>query len=411
MDTRQDDRDRQGALRLDVLSARPASERRPAPDAAEPGSTAPRESALGAPASGDVPPRLRVALLVLGFAGLLVGVGAGLARLGWTVPVNVASDAALHGPLMLCGFFGVVIALERAVAIGRAWAYAGPLAAGGGTVAAIAGDPRAASWLFVAGSVVLRVASADIVRRQRALFTLTIALGAACWAVGNGLWAAGASPGEAVPWWFAFLVLTIAGERLELSRFLMPSAVAKGVFVAIVAVIGAGLVAMASPWGAHVFAAGLLALAAWLAKQDIARRTVTKRGLTRFIAVCLLAGYVWLAVSGAIILASGGLSAGTRAYDAAVHALGLGFVFSMVFGHAPIIAPAVLRVRVPYRPVFYAPLALLHLSLLVRVAGDATGSFAWTRVGGLLNALALAAFVIGTASAAVRGKRAAARAA
>jgi hypothetical protein len=98
---------------------------------------------------------------------------------------------------------------------------------------------------------------------------------------------------------------------------------------------------------------------------------------------------------------------GAPSYDAALHALGLGFVFSMVFGHAPIIFPAVLRVNVPYHPTFYGPLALLHVSLIARLAGDASGQFAWTRAGGLLNALALAAFVVSTVSAAVRGKRSA----
>ena len=77
----------------------------------------------------------------------------------------------------------------------------------------------------------------------------------------------------------------------------------------------------------------------------------------------------------------------------------------MVFGHAPIIFPAVLRIGVPYHPTFYLPLALLYLSLLVRLAGDAAGQLDWTRLGGLLNALALAAFIVSTASAAVRGKR------
>ena len=139
-------------------------------------------------------------------------------------------------------------------------------------------------------------------------------------------------------------------------------------------------------------------------KQDIARRTVRGKGLTRFIAVCLLSGYAWLAVGGAVILGAGGLIPGTPAYDAALHALALGFVFSMVFGHAPIIFPAVLRVRVPYHPSFYVPLALLHGSLLMRLAGDATDDFAWTRAGGLGNAVALLAFIVGTASAAVRGR-------
>src|SRR6266542_7123798 len=96
---------------------------------------------------GDLRPLQRVPLLVLGFAGLFVGAGAGLARLGWSVPVAVAAAAALHGPLMICGFFGVVIALERAVAIGRLWAYAGSLLAGIGTVAALAGAMALGAWL------------------------------------------------------------------------------------------------------------------------------------------------------------------------------------------------------------------------------------------------------------------------
>ena len=371
--------------------------------------TAPsRPNATAAPAKrGDLRPLRRVPLLILGFAGLVIGTGAGLARLGWSVPAAVAATAALHGPLMICGFFGVVIALERAVAIGRHWAYFGPLLAGAGGVAAVAGAASIAAWFFVAGSLVLFAASVDIFRRQTALFTFTLALGAACWSVGNALWAAGSTVHEVVPWWFAFLILTIAGERLELSRFLAPSRVAKWTFAAIIVVIGAGLLGASLRWGAQVFAIGLLALAAWLLKQDIARRTIRNRGLTRFIAVCLLSGYAWLAVGGGVILAAGGLWPGARSYDAALHALGLGFVFSMVFGHAPIIFPAVLRIAVPYHPTFYLPLALLHLSLLVRLVGDAAGQLAWTRVGGLLNALALAAFIVSTVSAAVRGKRSA----
>jgi len=132
---------------------------------------------------------------------------------------------------------------------------------------------------------------------------------------------------------------------------------------------------------------------------------VRGRGLTRFIAVCLLSGYVWLAIGSAVILAARGLVPGTASYDAALHAIALGFVFSMVFGHAPIIFPAVLRVAVPYHPTFYLPLALLHGSLALRLAGDAAGQLDWIRVGGLLNALALAAFIVGTVTAVVRGDR------
>jgi hypothetical protein len=355
--------------------------------------------------AGGLPPPWRVPLLMLGFVGLFVGVGAGLARLGWTMPAVSVAAAALHGPLMICGFFGVVIALERAVAIGRGWAYLGPLLAGLGGVSAVLGAASIAAGLFLCGSLVLLAASVDVWRRQTALFTFTLGVGAACWSVGNALWLAGWTVHEVVPWWLAFLILVIAGERLELSRFLPPSPAAHRVFALLLVAIVAGLLGTRSTWGPPAFAIGVLGLAAWLLKQDIARRTVRGRGLTRFIAVCLLAGYAWLALGSAVILAAPGGVPGTAAYDAALHAIALGFVFSMVFGHAPIIFPAVLRVAVPYHPTFYLPLALLHGSLVLRLAGDAAGRLDWIRVGGMLNALALAAFIVVTAMAVVRGNR------
>ena len=345
----------------------------------------------------------RLPLLILGFLALFAGVGAGLARLGWPVPEVAATAAALHGPLMICGFFGVVISLERAVAIGRPWAYLAPLVAGLGGIAAIAGATAAAAWLFSAGSAVLLAATLDIFRRQTALFTLTLVAGSLAWTVGTALWATGSGTHGVVTWWLAFLILTIAGERLELSRFLKPSPVANAMFAIILGVVGIGLVGVKRPWGAPTFAASLLALSVWLLKQDLARRTVRGAGLTRFIAVCLLSGYAWLATGAVIMLAAGSLAPGSPSYDAAVHALSLGFVFSMVLGHAPIIFPAVLRVPVPYSPAFYAPLVLLHLSLVVRLVGDATDRFDWTRAGGLLNAIALAAFIAGTVIAVARG--------
>ena len=111
--------------------------------------------------------------------------------------------------------------------------------------------------------------------------------------------------------------------------------------------------------------------------------------LPRFVAVCLLAGYFWLAVGGALVALE-------IAYDAALHAIFVGFVFSMVFGHAPVILPAVLRVRFPYSPLLYAPLALLHASLAVRVALS-------VEIGAWGNAAAIALF-IATAAALVLKK-------
>jgi hypothetical protein len=328
--------------------------------------------------------------------------------MGWTFPLPDPRLVAWHGPLMIAGFFGTVISLERAVALADPRAYLAPLAAALAVLALVAAMPLAAMLLFVAASVALLAASIAIFLRQRALFTLTPVLGAACWTAGNLLWLAGPAKSAAVPWWIGFLVLTIAGERLELSRLLPPSPFARTVFVVIVAtILGAPVVSLFFPHaGSAVQAAGLLALALWLARQDIARRTVRERGLTRFIAVCLLSGFAWLGL-GAMILLADGIFGTPGAHDAGLHAILLGFVFSMVFGHAPIIFPAVTRAAMPYHWSFYVPLVLLQASLAIRVAGDLSGVADWRRFGGMANAAALLLFVLGTIAAVVRGKLAA----
>lgn len=352
-------------------------------------------------------PLARAPLLILAFVALLSGALAGLARLGWLLPDWSAGLAAVHGPLMLCGFFGTVIALERAVALGRAWAYLGPLAAALGNVAMLAGWLPVSMGLMVLAAVVLTAASLDVVRRQLALYTVTLALGAAAWLLGNLVWAATASVPAALPWWMGFLVLTIAGERLELSRMRAPSKAAVRTFGLIVALLllAFAVASLGPSWAIRLMGLALLALAAWLASEDVARRTVRGKALTRFIAVCLLSGYVWLAVSGAVLAWSGSLQPGNAGYDAALHALLLGFVFAMVFGHAPIILPAVLQIRIPYHPLFYVSLIVLHASLALRLGGDAFGLHEWRRLGGMGNLLALLIFIANTVAAALRGRK------
>ena len=357
--------------------------------------------------STNLPTPWRVPLLVLGMLSLVGGVVAGLIRMGWGVPLPGAASVLDHGPLMVCGFFGTVISLERAVALGTGWAYLAPLCSGLGGLAVLVGAGAVAGpTLLLAGSLILLAASLRVYFRQRALHTLTLVLGAAAWAAGNALWLAGQVVPMVAPLWLAFLVITIAGERLELSRFLPPSPVARGIFGAIMALMLLGALSNFISWinGLPLFAASLLALAIWLLRQDIARRTVREQGLTRFIAVCLLSGYAWLAI-GALIMLVTGMVPGSPGYDAGLHAIVLGFVFAMVFGHAPIIFPAVLGVRLPYHTLFYGPLVVLHLSVAVRVVGALMALVPLRSAGGLLNAAALVLFVLGMVSAAVRGSR------
>lgn len=352
-----------------------------------------------------VPLAARAPLLVAGFAALIVGVLAGLWRLAWPVPA--VAVGAPHGVLMLCGFFGTLIGLERAVAIGARWTYLGPLASASGAVLTIAGAPPLPTQiLFLTGGAVLVAASLVGQRLQPALHSRVLTLGAACWPAGVLAWLAGLPLAQATAAWIAFLVVTVAGERLELSRVLPPSPAMTRLFRGLMALLifGAAATLAGLAAGAALLGASLFLLALWLARQDVARRTVKGRGLTRYIALCLLSGYVWLGIGG-LAYAAAGLAPGSAGFDAALHALLVGFVFSMVFGHAPIILPAVIRLKLPFHRGFYLPLALLHASLALRLAGDAAGDFALRAAGGLGNGVAIGLFlltVLGTALAALR---------
>jgi hypothetical protein len=144
-------------------------------------------------------------------------------------------------------------------------------------------------------------------------------------------------------------------------------------------------------------------------RYDIARRTIHRPGLPRFSAACILSGSAWLVVGGAIAALAGPLFAGPL-YDAMLHAVFVGFVFAMIFGHAPIVIPAVIGVPVAFLRAAYLPLAVLHLSLALRLAGDLTGLGDVRRWGGLLNGAAILLFAAGTLLAARRARARAAAA-
>jgi hypothetical protein len=356
-----------------------------------------------------LPPVARLPLLLLGMAALMTGVLAGLSRLAVVVPTAAAVHAGVHGPLMITAFLGTVISLERAVALGAtgtAWPYLAPLAAGLGGVLLMLGLPLAAGqMLFVSAAAVLLAASGLLLRQQPALHLATLALGAGAWLAGNLTWLMGGAIDAAVPWWLAFLVLTIAGERLELTRFLPVAPGAQRLFLLVMVGLFAGLVVafLAPGPGRLAFSFCLLALALWLLRQDIARRTVRQTGLTRYIALCLLTGYGWLALGGLLGL-GGGFDADSPLRDATLHAVCLGFVFSMIFGHGPLILPAVARLKVAYHPTFYVPLMLLHASLAVRVAGDLMMAQGIVRLAAQANAAALALFVLTMIAGILRGR-------
>ena len=354
--------------------------------------------------------RSRLFLGGLGVLALLAGLWAGLILLKLEVPSPRAHFEEVHGPLMVFGFFGTLIALERAVALGNRAGYLAPAFAGLGGFALIIGLP------LVVGESLLTLAGVGLIalyvgaaRRQMSLHLTVMGVGAIAWVGAVLAWMGGRDVALLVPFLAAFLVLTIAGERLELARVIRVTGQARITFVVAAGIFafGVALSLTAVSLGVRIAGVGLIGLAAWLAKQDVARRTVHQSGLTRFMAVCLLTGYAWLAVGGVLWLLFGNLSDGA-AFDAMLHAIFLGFVMGMVFAHAPVIVPAVFHAAVPYRTRFYWHFLLLHVSLLLRIiGGDLAGNRLCWQIGGVLNEVAVLLFIGSTGIAVVQGRKSA----
>lgn len=346
-------------------------------------------------------PRTLAGILLFGAVAtaLLTAIAGGLARVGLVALALAQADwlghaALAHAALMMGGFMGTVIGVERAVAVRHGAAWLAPAASAAAALCLLAGAHEAGRWLLLAGSVFFCAVNALVLRRQPAGHTALLLAGALAWAVGNLLQVLQPGAGAALAWWFLFLVLTIAAERLEMTRLMRRRPGALLLLWAVLAALWAGAAwsVVAPRAGGVLFGAALCALAAWLLCFDIARRTVLARGLPRYMAVCLLAGYAWLGVGG---LAWAATALGVPVRDAALHALGLGFIFSMMLGHAPVILPAVARVKLLFGGFFYLPLVVLQGSLAVRVFAGA-GDVAWRAQGALANALAIALFA-GTA--------------
>ncbi|MBE2252372.1 MAG: hypothetical protein IAE78_22755 [Myxococcus sp.] len=342
--------------------------------------------------------RGRRALLLLAAALALSGVLGGLARVGVAVSFG-PSMAVAHGPLLVLGVFGAVISLERAVALGRGWAFVAPALATVGAVAAALGLSGSA-WVLASSCAVMVLVNAAVVRRQAAAFTWLMLLGSLLLFGGAWAWAAGAPVSAVTPAWLGFFVLTIVAERLELSRLAPTPRWASRALWMLSVVFAAA--AFAQGWwptvAAPVFGACLVLLGAWQLRFDLARRTARLAGVPRFTAAGVLSGAAWLVVTGVVLLARGAPPAGPVA-DAVLHGVFVGYVLSMVFAHALVILPAVARVAVPYHPLLFAPLVLLHGGLVVRVVGDLAALPAVRQVGAVLNALALALFVVAVVAA------------
>lgn len=362
--------------------------------------TGPPLPARGARRSGGKTERPLSPAIIMGFGGLLLmaGLAGGLGRLGW-IPAP-GETAGFHGALMVSGFLGTLIGLERASTMANPAFMAVPaLAAAGGLATAAGLSPSWSGALWAAAAAGMVYMFYRLYCIQPGLHGAVITAGAICWLAAGLLWAARFPLTQVVPWWAAFLILVIVGERLELTRVRRPSPGAVRALLTALGFMGAGLIAglivsIAFPGaGLRIFGGALAAQAIWLLAEDIIWYTIHRPEPTRFIAICLLAGYIWLGIGGLFWLLSGPHLGGPM-NDATLHAVFLGFVMSMIFGHSLIIFPGVLGIPIQFSGRFYIHLVLLHLSLVARTFGNLVGSAPLVRWGGLLNVSPVILFLL-----------------
>ena len=338
----------------------------------------------------------RAWLMVGAGISLLAGLDGALLLLGVWSPVTSTRLSEWHGPLMVLGFVGTVICLERAVALGHRLAFLVPAVSGLGVIVLLAPLPfdsaRAGLALLTLAQLGLLTIYVPLWRRSHDDAVVIQGAGAFCAAGAAALLTTGAHVSQIVGWLACYMILTICGERLELSRLTM--ARNRALSALCLAVVAALLVSVVSPAiGWRVLGVVLIGLAVWLCRHDVARGGLRRGGQAAYIGTLLMVGYLWLATAG-IVCTVQGPPISRSGYDAVVHSLFLGFTMGMILGHAPIILPAVLQVRLEWTTWFWLPAFLLEASLLVRIGiGDGLDRSAAVQAGGTVNVLSLLTLV------------------
>jgi hypothetical protein len=342
-------------------------------------------------------------LVILPFLvlSLLAAIWTGWIRIGWPWPLSAA--AGQHGALMVGSFLASLVFLERAITFKQRWVILLPVVNVISCLFFLFQQPLIGQLLLFIGQLLLLIGSAGFllmctyfIYRYKELYYYVFWIGAFSLLVGYVVLLKNSFYPAAVPWWMAFLLFTIVAERLELSRFLPLSNRKRYALLLALLTLLASLFIPFHSWGYFLFPLAMMATATWLLRFDMAWRSIKIQGQHRYSAQLLIVGYVWLLITGMLLLVSDLFPFG---YDAALHSFFIGFTFSMIFSHAPIILPALVKLPLKlYRPVLYVWFILLQVSLLIRVAADVLGNFELRRFGGLLNGVAFLAFFISTAA-------------
>jgi hypothetical protein len=343
----------------------------------------------------------RLPFLFSAMLGLLIGLWAGLNRIGWSIYALPA--IVHHGAMMVGGFLGSLIALEKIIPLKRKILYVIPLMSGMSIIFFLVHQDVVAIAMLVISSIGLCLVFFYYLATQRHSIYLLMFIGSICWLAGNAVLLSKRFYPAAFPWWAAFVLFVISAERLELMKFLPVTAKQKILFIVLLLLFPSGIILSFHANGNILCGVALIGTATWLLRFDLISITIRKNGLPQYVAVALTAGYISLLTSGLLLITFASKAMG---YDAVVHTFFIGFVFSMIFAHGPIILPGVLGITAkPFHRILYLWIIILHASWLLRWITDAYLYFEWRKISGWMTTVAIVGYFISMAILAITSQR------
>ena len=334
-----------------------------------------------------------ILILPLVLISLLTGIFSGWFRIGWNLPVTLPSGE--HGALMVGSFLGTLICIERSVSYPNRIALLVPALNAASIIFFLLAMPKTAYVFLVLGAAGLTGIYYMVYVKHKGIHILIMMAGALCYLIGNAVLFNTSFYPSVVMWWMAFLFLTITGERLELSRFILlrKTVIKQSALIILISLFFAGIfLPFHSALGSSLSALSMIGSALWLFKYDMARHSLKKPGQSFYSGLLLITGYVWLVLTG-LFFAFGAYFGSF--YDASLHAFFLGFVFMMIFAHAPVILPAVLKLKIsPFGKSLYAWYILLNFTLLFRVVAVFPDIAQYKMWAGMFNGIAIIGFFV-----------------
>ena len=371
-------------------------------------------------------PRSRMVLLIGAGLAALLGLVAALIRSDLIHPSGRVPLADLHGGLMVYGFLGAAIGLERAVAYRSggsskpSWGFFAPALGLLGSLLCllslmVSSPAVAPAWVRVElfggipwtlSMLVLTAMYLAIWRRQPSAEVLIQVLGSLVGLVGAAAWVAGLDASVLAPTWLFFLVLTIVGERVELARAVFSDIrLESGILgLSLLTVLMLPVQAMAPSVGYPLLGLSLGLLLLVMASHDVAKGTFRHGGLPGFMGTCMLSAYAW-GLLAALIWMAAPLDSSTYWGDMALHALAVGFIMTMVIAHVCMIVPSVIRRPLPFHPLLWGAWALIQVGLLIRLLGAIRLYTPLWKAGNLLNVLGILSMMLTVVYLAARGKQ------